>query len=262
MSVRFYADSSRVAIYEEAPGGGDPLEPGSSMNRPILDPIGWISNIFFHSDLNYYGIAAKNLNAVVNHPAIGGLVRNAGDNDGDAGSSEVSINGQGVVNTHSLITHNLGYVPRFFCIYDNRLVPQGIPVQSQDNSRARFVTAYATPNEIRLFDLGWSSNLTLDATTKTYQVIVFRTPAKDASLPMLEMNPGSVIFGQGKFRFTEPHLRVSGAGDTNFAIAMGKTAAIKNGGVRAYTPNGSYIDFGPYNGGLSSPPFINVSAGV
>lgn len=263
MSVRFYSDAIRCAIFEEAPGGGDPLNPNSAMNRPILAPMSWLPNIRFHSELNYYGIAAKNMNAVINHAAVAGMVRNAGDNGGDAGNSIVSYFGQGITRTHLLLTHNLGYVPRFFCVYNNRMLPQGIPIQNQDNGRVRFVTAYATTTQIRLFEIGYSTNNALAAATRTYQVMAFRTPAKDPALQMLDMSPGSVVFGQGKFRATEPHLRAyNSQGDTAFAIARGRTAAIGNGGIRAYTPNGGFIDFNGYSGNLTAPAFINVSAGV
>jgi len=262
MSVRFYADEYRCAIYEEAAGGGDPIDPNALMNRPVLDPLTWIANIKFHSDLNYYEIVAQNLSIAVSHLAVPTIDRNAGGSGGEAGNSIVTLKGQGIVRTIPLIDHNLGYPPKFFFLNNNRLLPQGMPVQVTSGDRNRFVSAYATNTQIVMFDLGWSGTADLAAYNATYGVIVFRDPAKDPAYPMLDLSPGEAVFGQRKFKASEPHLRATGLGDTLWAIARGRTAGIRNGGFRAYFPGGGYADFGPYNGSLPAPSYINLAAGI
>lgn len=260
MSIRLYADELRCAIYEEASGGGDPIDPTALMNRPVVDPLNWISNLYFHSDLDYYEIAARNMNCVISHAAVAGRITQAGGT-GEV-SAVVSLGGQFVRTSHLMVTHNLGYIPRFFCIYNGRLIPHGIPVQDAGGGLVRFVTAYATATEIRLGELAVSTTVALPATTLTYQVIVFRTPGTNPSSKMLDIYPGAAEFGQGKFRASEPHLRADGLGDVQWPVATGRTAAVRNGGLRAYYPNGGYVDFGPYNGSLGPPPYITTSAGV
>lgn len=261
MSVRLLADETKIAIYEEAPGGGDPINPTSLMNRPFLEPLNWINNVLFHSDLNYYRIAAQNLNVNINHATVPGKITNAGNGATDT-SDVVRFAGQGISTSHLLISHNLGYVPRFFCIYDNKLVPNGIPVQVPANNQFRIVTAYANETEIRLYDLGWSSTTDLPAISLNYKVIVFHDSNVDEDLPMIDIRPGLAIFGQGKFKAEEPHLRADGLGDIQWPIATSKSTDIKNGGIRSYYPNGGFFDFMNYNGTLPAPTYLITSAGV
>jgi hypothetical protein len=261
MTVRLYADELRCAIYDEAPGGGDPIDPLSLMNRPVVSPLSWLSNIYFHSDLDYYGIAVKNLSVSISHAAIAGMVRTAAGGNQEV-SAAVTFGGQTVETNHLLVNHGLGYVPKFFCIYDNRLIPHGTPVQDSGFGLKRFVTAYATSTQIRLHEVGYSSASTLPAVSRTYQVIVFREPSADPTEKQLDLYAGGADFGRGKFRGAEPHLRADGLGDVLWPIATGPTAGVRNGGLRVWVPNGSFVDFGPYNGSLGAPSYINTSAGV
>lgn len=260
MSVVLFADEFRCAIYEEAPGGGAAIDPNAPMNRPLLDPLGWLGNVYFHSDLNYFGIAARNMNAVINHAAIPGLVRQAGS--AGESSAVVKFYGQAVTTSHNLVTHNLGYAPRFFCIYDGKLIPHGAPIQQEAGNRRRFVTAYATSTEIRLFEVANSQAEALPAATRTYQVIVFRDPAASPTTTPLHLAPGVADFGRGKFRGGEPHLRADGQGDVLWPIATSRTAAVRNGGLRAFYPAGGYIDFYDFDGSLPAPSYLTTSAGV
>lgn len=256
MSVRLYADGFRCAIYEEAPGGGDPLDPTSLMNRPVVSPLSWLDNVYFHSDLNYYPVAASGT-TTVSHPSVAGKTQTVGD---DAYLSQLYY-GQSQTFDHNLITHGLGYVPLFFVAYDGKMIPHGMPVQSASGG-VRLVSAYATATEIRLREFATSSATDLPTVSRNYQVLVFRNNVPNPSLPMFLAQPGDVVFGQGKFRGNTPHLRATGPGDSIFAQARGRTAAIRNGSFRAYPPNGSPVDLGTFTGSLPAPSFINVTAGV
>lgn len=252
---RFYADAFRVAIYEEAPGGGDPIDPNSLMNRPVVSPSGWLGNILFHSDLNYYGIVtAQSVN--ISHPGV------PGSNQLVDPLNSVRLTGIYQRSDHLLATHNLGYVPKFFCIYDGKLIPHGTAVQNEPGNGQRFVTAYATATEIRLGELASSTINALGGATINYQVIVFRDAIANPTSMMLDMQPTVVDFGRGKFRGAEPHLRADGAGDVLWPIATNRTSAIRNGARRTYLPNGGYVDNGSYNGSLVAPSYIVTSAGV
>lgn len=260
MSIRLYADSLRCAIYEEAPGGGDPIDPNSLMNRPVVNPTGWLTNLYFHSDLDYYGVAAYNLSVPLVHSAIAGAtVANAGGI-----SNPIYYQFNSATQDQLLLTHNLGYVPRFYAVVDGKMAPNSVPVQYQTVNKVRFASVYATTTEIRVHSFGFTDNTNLAGTTVTYGVLVFRTPAAVPSLPMLNIDVSSpgVVFGQGKFIGSQPHLRVVGPGDTDFAVATNRTLSIRNGGFRAYLPNGSYFDYGNFNGSLTAPQFRFITAGV
>lgn len=254
MSIRLYADETAVVIYEEAPGGGDPLDPLSLMNRPVVAPLTWIDNIYFHSDLDYYSTVLYVPSVTVSHAAV--LTASTPI------TPFLNIQGQIVQAAHPIANHFLGYVPRFFVIYDGKMIPHGTPVQAVSNSVVRFVTAYATTTQIGLYETGISGAANLPAININYGVMVFRNSAADPLLEKLMIEPGNVIFGQGKFNMEWPHLRVVGVGESPFAQALSRTAAIDSGSIRVWPPNGSPIDFGPYAGGFVTPPaFVNLAVG-
>jgi len=257
MSVRLFADATACAIFDEAPGGGNPLDPNSLMNRPFLNPSAWSTYVYFHSDFNYYGVAAYDMAKVVNHAAVAGL-------DTVTGPDVASLHfyGQTVATDTVLINHGLGYIPKFFLASGGKMLPHGIPVQVDGAAKARFICAYATSTQIILRDIGISSNTALAAISLTYQVLVFRDTAPQAGVENLRIEPGNVIFGKGKFRAGQPHLRISSTGDTPFSIALNKTAAVRNGAIRTIPPNGSAIDFGNFTGSLAAPGFQNVTVGL
>lgn len=256
MSVRLYADELRCAIYEEAPGGGDPLDPASPRNRPVLEPMNWLDNIYFHSDFDYYSTRFS-ISTLIAHAAVAG---------GTTGIGPVtSFAGRSMATSHLLVQHDMGIIPRFFVVYDGKMIPHGTPVQRPGIGRARFVAGYATTSQVRLFERAFSSADALPAIDLTYQTLVFGPSAADPLLDQLLLSPSNVVFGQGKFRMEWPHLRVVQPGDSPFAQALGRTAAIENGTVRAWSPNSSTpIDFPvAYTGDFTSPPpFVNLTAGV
>lgn len=260
MSIRFYADENVAAIYEEAPGGGDPIDPSSLMNRPIVAPLSWLPNIYFHSELDYYGVVASTLSTPITHPVIPGITRTAGGT-GEV-STVVSLAGQTIESDHLLLQHNLGYVPKFFGIQNGKLVPNSFPVQYVSTNRVRFASIYATSAQIRVRTLGWSDANSTPAATINYGALVFRDAAPISGEAMLDLYPGNAVFGQGKFKGSNPHLRVVGPGDTLFAAAMDRTAAVRNGGLRSYAPDGGFFDYGVFNGTLAPPEYIYVTAGV
>lgn len=255
MSIRLYADEFRCAIYEEAPGGGNPEDPNSLMNRPVLNPMGWLDNVYFHSSFDYYGAVFYNPAVAISHAAVAGLTSQV--------TRQVSVEGQRAYGDHLLIQHNLGYVPRFFAVYNGLLVPHGLPVQDQGSGRKRFVTAYATTTQIRLWEVGWSSTLNLDAVNLNYGVIVFANSEANPLLDQLRIEPGTVVFGRGRFNLAWPHLRAVAAGDSPLSVPMGRTAAVGNGSLRVFGADGVPRDFGPYvdRSGLVAPPSISVAVG-
>ena len=255
MTVRLYADAFRCVIYDEAPGGGDPLDPNSLMNRPIVSPMSWLTSIYFHSDFDYYGAPFHNHSVTINHPAVAGLTT--------AVSRQISFSGQMYRANYSLIAHGLGYVPRFFVHYGGLMIPHGMPVQDLGAGLKRFVTGYATTSEIRLEEVAWSGASTLSAVSISYGVVVFANSEANPFLDQLLAEPGNVIFGKGRFNLSWPHLRAVGSGESPYAQALGRTAAVGNGSLRVYPPSGSPIDFGAYvdRSGLTAPAFINATVG-
>lgn len=216
--------------------------------------MGWLSNVYFHSNFDYYGAPFHNT-ATIGHAALAGA------------STQVAyfstFEGQSARYDHLLLSHSLGYVPRFFIHYGGLMIPHGTPVQDEGDGRKRFVTGYATSTQIRLSELAYSSAFTLSAVSRTYGAVVFANSEANPFLDQLLIEPGRVIFGRGKFNLSWPHLRVVGSGDSPYAQSLGRTAAVGNGSLRVYPPNSGVVDFGPYinKSGLSAPPFVNVTVG-
>src|SRR5690606_10520714 len=106
----------------------------------------------FHSDFDYYGAVAWDMSRVISHPSVSGLSYQVSPYE----PASAQYFGRSSVTTHALITHNLGYVPKFFVAYDGQMIPHGTPIQTDSGNRARFVSAYATTTQIRLKDIGIS----------------------------------------------------------------------------------------------------------
>lgn len=262
MAIRLYADEYRCAIYDEAPGGGNPKDPNSLMNRPVVDPSSWLSNLYFHSELDYYSVVAYTLSTAITHPAIAGITRNAAGGTGEV-STVVTLSGQLGTSDHLLLTHSLGYVPDFYALINDKLAPNGIPVQVVGTDRIRFASVYATTTQIRVRTFGYSSASDLPSVSINYGVFVFREHAPIPTDEMLLITGDEVIFGQGKFKMDFPHLRVADPVlDNPLAIATDVTADTSNGALRLYTPNGGVYDWGSYDGSLSAPTFIELAVGV
>lgn len=254
MTVRLFADTTGCAIYDEAPGGGDPLDPNSLMNRPFVSPQSWIDSIYFHSDFAYYGVVAKDMAKVISHAAVAGAT---------TGLPGVLLYGQVVATSHLLLTHGLGYVPKFQVASGGVLLPEGIPIQVGAGGQARFVTPYATATEIRLYEQGYSSDTALVAASITYQAIAFRSSVADPAFPQLNIDPTAtgVSFGKGKFRIDEEHLRIAGGSDTPFSISLGRNVDINSGGIRSVPGGvgGPVIDFGGYAGSFAGSPAVQLT---
>lgn len=251
MSKALLATESGCAIFEESFVGDDTL-----YNNPLAN----LAGVYFHSEFDYYGLLYAGA-ITINHPVIGGVAGNQYSPPNiSIGPASITVNveGQRVEAGYVLYQHGLGYVPRFFVAYNGQMIPHGLPVQAEDGSRMRFVSAYATDTFIGLKEMAFSSASDLPAVQRTYQFLVFREPSTGLSGDQLLIEAGNVWFGRGKFRSSEPHLRLVGAGDTPYGIARGPTAGYGNGGIRAISPNGTITDFGPFSGSFAAPSVISV----
>lgn len=248
--------TGRVAIFDEAPGGGDPADPNALRNRPLNSPAAWLANVRFHSDFDYYQVAVGPTTVNINHPAIAGTTRTIMVN-----TPTVTVDGQSVVTEHTLLAHNLGYVPRFMVTYNGALLTPGTLVQTA-TARSRRITPFATTTHIKLFELGISSADTLAAVARSYSVLVFRQPTIENDY-LLDFDPvsGRVIIGRGKFDSSRKALRQAAAGDSPFDIALGPTIDIANGAVRSVLPDGTVFSEPLYNGSFAGSPSLQCTVG-
>lgn len=258
MPVVFMNDitTGRVALYEETPGGGDVTDPNSNRNRPINDPLTWLEYVKFHPDFDYYQVHSGPTTVAINHSAVAGV---SGVSVGVSGL--VTRTGNFYSTTHTLVTHNLGYIPKYMVVQGGRIVAPGT-LLSLTAGQNRNVTPYATTTTINLYETAGVGATTLPALSLNYDVIVFRQPVADSPYER-DFDPvtGRMILGFGKFDSEYKVLRsVGSAGSTSpFDISLGPTIDIRNGAVKIVLADGTTLTEPNYTGSFTGSPSIQCA---
>lgn len=248
MPIVFQVDpvTGKVALFEEAPGGGSFADPHSPRNRPLLDPNNWLANIYFHSDLDNLEIVS-NTTITVAHAAVaatssGGLNSPQAFGQASTGNAE-TVRYKAASSEHVLVTHNLGYIPNALIVVGSNVIWPGMPVQTFTDGRGRYVSAYVTTTQVKLHEWVSGTDAALAAVNVAYRVIVFKqTPDPSGSI-LFDFNhtSGLVQMARGRFRSDRNYLQVV-PGGSPFSIAYGKTLDLKNGAPRFIKPDGSHFD--------------------
>lgn len=278
MTIRRFKDpiGQRIAIYETPPGQVDPDNINDPSNAPLVDPANNLQYLYYHSDLDPMEVAIDRTNVTVNH-----LIIAAGTGPGLTGSLNNGRVYGGVVRTHELLTHDLGYVPDFFILVGNELVHPGWPVQYDSaDGRARRVRAYATSSKIMLEERGVQTSTAMAAVAVTYTIMVLRRPPGAVNNNLDAYDPVTDIYRMAgdKFRSDRRYLQVV-PGGSPFGIPLGRTLDFNNGTYRSVSPSGSVRDvvpasfriafggggplFGPdgnYKGSFTGDPAVLVQA--
>lgn len=235
-----------VALYTEAAGGGDLMDPAAARHAPAYDPEGNLDKIKFSTALDMLEIATE-ASTTIAHPSVAGS-SSPGVSNGSSGSSSAASGNdttryaQGAED-YLLVTHGLGYVPDFAVSVDGVAV-SAYPVQIT-GQRARYVTAYATTTEIRLSGVSVVGASGLAAVDITYDVMVFRAP-RDASGDVLwsfDPDTGEATAGFGRFSSLRRYLQVMPEGvGSPFVLPYGNSIDVNNGASRQAAPDGSTFE--------------------
>ncbi len=248
MTVVFMTNpaTGHCALYDEAPGGGDPTDTGSLRNRPLISPNSWLANIYFHTALDNLEVFSST-SLLVNHALVAGTASTTvgGSNTAfgeSSGNKQTGVT-YGFTTTYVLTTHNLGYIPDFLCIVDGQAVFAGKIIQNNADGRARYITAYATTTQIILHQWCSVSASDLAALSKTYSTIVFRQQRSISGNNLIDFDPstGIVEMGRNRFKSDRRYLQVV-PGGSPFAIAYGKTLDLKRGSIRVVNPDGTFLE--------------------
>lgn len=247
----------KMAVYEV---------PANPLDRltPMDNPKAFWDKIRFHSDFQYLSKQTRYNGISVTHAAIAGVTGTGYIAPGTGSSLSAPVaNGQFGVATHTLVTHGLGYVPLFQIIWNGNIISPGTVIQTvaNDKSRVRIVSPYATTSIIGLKSIGISSTLALPSTSVAYDVIVFREPAVDPSLPMVRLSPSAGKFVLGKGRITSDNLPLRRwvSGDPIlFYQPVERTTDIRNGAFRNINQAGA-ADYGTYTGAFFTTGLIRVT---
>lgn len=259
---RAFPAENIVAVFDEAPGGGDVRDINAPRNAPAKTPHLYLSQVYLHSALDYYTIQVQNLAIVINHPAVAGVAPVPPPPPGDINNSPQNVviveEGQSVLADQLLLNHNLGVVPNFRFLQGTRFVPAGVPVQVE-GGRRRFVFPYATSTQIRMLELGISDANALSAISLSYGVVVFRPPTADPTKPLFGFDGSSVGLARDKINSSRLTMRLTGLGDSPYAMPLTQAADVLNGGLRVYASDGTPIDYGDYNGSFPAPSLLSVA---
>ena len=244
--------AGKMVIWEK-PGAGDPM-------APFDDPVEHFDLIRFCSDFQYFSSALRVNGISVAHSSVAGVTGSGYSAPGASGGSSGPIaNGQVVTTNKLLYTHSLGYVPQFIVLYNGAIVAGGTVVQmTADKRKARKLSAYATTTEIRLRDIGISSTDALPAASISYDLIIFRDPAKVPGAPLFQASPAAVTLGYGRLTSEQRPLRRAVGAEPSFYLPRTRIADIRNGAYRTITPSGPQ-DVGTYNGSFFSADYLKVT---
>lgn len=254
------------AIIDHAPGTVDidtVCDPAADCNRPAVDPGSWLDKVFFHSDCDYYQLSGSLTTKTVTHAALAGKTTTSPPPVPDGGPiPSIEYYGDARTTDILLVSHALGYVPKYMVAYAGRRLPAGLLIQSVTGSGDRILQHYATSTGIYLREFAFSgpaSTGDLPAITESYQVMVFVTPTADPALPLRGYDDASGVlqYGHGKVRSDARYLRQVLAGESDFDFNLGPTMGLANGGCRVVT-GGVATNQNGYSGSFSGPAYVPV----
>lgn len=255
----FRAFDGKVAIWEKPPSG-DPM-------APFNEPLKHMEYVRFHSDLQYLNSQLISTAMSINHTAVAGVTGTgySVSNGGSASAGAQIASGQVVANEYVLYTHNLGYAPLFFALFNGTVISGGIGVQKAANQQ-RLVSAFSTTTQIKIRDVGISSAVALPAVTREYDVYIFKNLVADPLLPMFHVkltNPGKrIIFGRGRISDSQITVRRTKPGDgVQLPFPVSRSVDVRNGDIRSLQADGTFTQLGSYNGTLFGFDFVPVSFG-
>lgn len=257
IAARGFPASGIFAIFEEPNTTGDVHDIDASRNAPAKLPASYLDKVRFHVDFDYYQVAVGPSTVSVSHASVAGATTTVVSLG--SGLPVIQRVGQ-IVKTHiDLVTHSLGYVPKYMVVSGGEIIAPGTLIQSTTD-QIRTVTPYATTSKIRLLDIGISSASALSSMSKSYDVLVFKQPAEDSDqLMSFDPDTGQVILGLGKFNSALKMLRQAGAGDSAFDISLGPTVKIRNGAARSVLANGTTISETGYTGSFTGSGSIQCA---
>lgn len=248
---------TKVCVFVPATSG-DP-------DAPFFDPTNNVRAITFDGRFGYYQVAAS-ADPVIPHLAV--------PPDGGkqwSGDATIVLTYTGrVTNSFVLITHGLGYVPRFkVSDVNNALVTPARPIQKVTSggfTGYRTVRFRATTTQIILDEIAIPGQVGLTALTTTYHVRVFQAVGPVSGKHGFLGTPSAVEMAQGAVDSMKRSLRVAQSGEAHMIKPFGRASDINDGQFRFVTGDGTVYDTdsvvgafsAPYAGSFPGPPLLDV----
>lgn len=235
---RLYSDpiSGKVGFYIEADGGGDPFDPSSPCNVPLLDPANHLDKVKAHSDLDHFEVAAAGT-ATIHYPAIAST-------GADTYSSAAYATLTGSPTDDLLCTHDLGYEPFALVAIGRNILWPGMPIIAFSDGTARYATAYVTATELRIATQTTAGAIGLPDFPLGFSFLVFKQPtAVDGSGILFDRDPITDIvrMAQGKINSSRPYLQVV-PGGSPLGLIGGRSIDLSGGSPRAFNADLTYYE--------------------
>jgi hypothetical protein len=271
-----FAAQNVVAIYDEPNTTGDFRSFDAPRNAPAKNPVAHLPQLYWHSEFFQYELAMNPIVTTVNHTALAGQVRydgigpngpfnnatsaptgNGGVTTPAGGVIYVQKNGQVRTTDIVLYTHNLGYVPVFFIASQGKVLLPGLTIQTLSEGRGRLVHAFATSSIIGLRETATSSQSSLPAISRSYELLICRIPTAQSGRPLMGMEGNNLVIAKGKVDTSKRYIRRVLPGESSFAIDRGRTGDVRGGRLRQAT-GGTLITEPGYAGSFAAPSYIAI----
>jgi len=219
----------KVALFDEAAGGGAFDDINAPRNAPLIDPANNLDKVYFHSDLDYFEVVFE-ATITINHPLIA-----AGTVPPDY---TIAFGWNSISADYLLQTHSLGYLPFALVAQGTNILWPGMPVQEDANGGGRYVSAYVTTTELRLYEWGSIGNVDLPAVSLAYKLLIFKQPPAASGTYRVDTNAGlgTASLGFNKFNIARKYLQVV-PGGSPLGLSYGRTIDLNNGAPRAMRPD-------------------------
>lgn len=236
-------EAGHVAVFDEAPGDGDPMDPNALRNRPLKDPINWLANLKYHSAFNLLELMSDT-EVIVAHPAVSAVAGASGET---ISGGSYSYNG-GQIN-YPVLDHDAdGYEPLIMVAVGNNILTPGYIIQANAGGAARYISAYSTPTQVFIREVASRGTTVLPTLNQTYRILVFKNPPAPVGPYSMEIDPIGNVFrlGQGRFDLSRRYMQVR-PGGTPFGLATRPSITLGNGAVVFRNPSGSDVNPIPYS---------------
>lgn len=239
-AYREFPSAGVVALFDEAPGGGDPKDFTSLRNRPARFPESWLANVYLHNQLDNMEVLLDQT-VVINHGAFASA---SGEFDAGTGATDRYDTDATLVD-FDLVDHDLGYEPIALVALDDDILTPGYPVQLAGvvNGSGRYCCPFVTATKVRLREYRTRAVSGLPAVSRSYRVLVIRQARAPAGDMLREFDPttGALSLGRDTFNSGRRYLQVV-PGGSPFGLSYGRTMDAKRGAPRFVAPDGTIFD--------------------
>lgn len=252
--LKGFAAAGVVAGFSETGEVGEWNDINAPRNAPAKSPLQHLDKVALHSSFYLYEVAYDGL-ITVNHAAIPSDTVFQGFTS--VGLVPLGITWRGRVQeaSHVLVNHGLPYTPLCMVSYDGAMIVSGTIVQTEFRG-TRFISLKADGTSVGLGECGYANEESLPGVSRTYRVVIFKTPAPDAGSALFSGGSAGFQIGRGMVDSSARFLRAADS-SSNLDMDLDRTIDIGTGGARVVTGGNVQTDR-YYSGSFAGGGFVPV----